>query len=398
MLLAAAGIYVLTVYFTTDVVNCLGLQAAEPAEALLANEAGSNKRMAKMHGVDVEVQEIIHSRMADGRHAGSTTTWNMDVTAHGIIAEPAMDTGKRREAASKRGSIGLEFSTPDSNVGSVMKYKDLKEVVIMEGGTIMLEFYHNLQHVSLKLTVEDSDRRDELLRNIERFSLGRPWVHGYDATAMGAVKHLTHTLGSKDASIMAKVLTIPEFFIDVLLKGTLFAVDVKDIKKEGRWPLCFAGAMFWLAIFSFLMLEIAEQIHYNIPALPDSFLGITVCAIGTSFPNAVASILMAQQNKPAAAIANALGSNVQNVFLAMALPWVIYSAQNNFEPISQNVAGITEGVFWMMGTLILVVFFVLWPATCTLTKCNGIVLVSVYAAYLVITSGETFGWWPPILK
>ena len=30
---------------------------------------------------------------------------------------------------------------------------------------------------------------------------------------------------------------------------------------------------------------------------------------------------MAQQNKPAAAIANALGSNVQNVFLAMALPW-----------------------------------------------------------------------------
>ena len=49
--------------------------------------------------------------------------------------------------------------------------------------------------------------------------------------------------------------------------------------------------------------------------------GITVCAIGTSFPNAVASVLMAQQNKPAAAIANALGSNVQNVFLAMALPW-----------------------------------------------------------------------------
>merc|ERR1719401_1035268 len=112
--------------------------------------------------------------------------------------------------------------------------------------------------------------------------------------------------------------------IDVLLKGTLWAVDVKDHTKQKRWPLCFLGAMCWLAVFSLAMILIADQIHYNIPSLPVSFLGITVCAIGTSFPNAVASIIMAKQNKPAAAIANALGSNVQNVFLAMALPWVIF--------------------------------------------------------------------------
>merc|ERR1719382_2182188 len=147
---------------------------------------------------------------------------------------------------------------------------------------------------------------------------------------MGAIKHFTHVLGSKHQTLFSKFSAIPEFMIDILLKTTLFAVDVKDIKKEGRWPLCFLGAMFWLAIFSWGMLEIAEQINYNIPALPNSFLGITVCAIGTSFPNAVASILMAQQNKPAAA--NALGSNVQNVFLAMAMPWVIYSCQTNFAP------------------------------------------------------------------
>merc|ERR1719277_1165574 len=141
--------------------------------------------------------------------------------------------------------------------------------------------------------------------------------------------------------------------------------------------------MFWLAVFSYCMLEIAEAINYNIPVLPQSFLGITVCAIGTSFPNAVASILMSQQNKPAAAIANALGSNVQNVFLAMALPWVIYCAQTDYKPINQNVAGITEGVFWMMGTLILVVVFVLMGA-CTLNKWNGVFLILLYVVYLVL--------------
>lgn len=84
-----------------------------------------------------------------------------------------------------------------------------------------------------------------------------------------------------------------------------------------------------------ISLSIIFYYHYylSFPFAPSIFLpwgncwlpygkGITVCAIGTSFPNAVASVLMAQQNKPAAAIANALGSNVQNVFLAMALPWV----------------------------------------------------------------------------
>ena len=43
--------------------------------------------------------------------------------------------------------------------------------------------------------------------------------------------------------------------------------------------LCFAGAMFWLAMFSCAMLEMANKIHENINAVPTAFLGITVCAL-----------------------------------------------------------------------------------------------------------------------
>merc|ERR1740139_725790 len=66
---------------------------------------------------------------------------------------------------------------------------------------------------------------------------------------------------------------------------------------------------------------------------------------------------MARQDKPAAAIANALGSNVQNVFLAMAMPWLIFMLTQGTKAIPQNVKGINEGVYWMMGTLILVLIF-----------------------------------------
>merc|ERR1719498_297835 len=186
------------------------------------------------------------------------------------------------------------------------------------------------------------------------------------------------------------VYGIPEFMIDSLLRSTLFFCDIKDVKKENRWPLCFCGAMCWLAFFSFCMLECANMIHAFIPAIPTSFLGITVCAVGTSFPNAVASVILSSQGKPGAAIANALGSNVQNVFLAMALPWVIYQTQHGGAPIPQDVAGIQEGVLWMVGTLVLLLILVLMPPICKITTVAGWILNAVYGVYVVVISGETF--------
>eukprot|EP00413_Alexandrium_margalefii_P040977 CAMPEP_0204602132 /NCGR_PEP_ID=MMETSP0661-20131031/56468_1 /ASSEMBLY_ACC=CAM_ASM_000606 /TAXON_ID=109239 /ORGANISM="Alexandrium margalefi, Strain AMGDE01CS-322" /LENGTH=442 /DNA_ID=CAMNT_0051613067 /DNA_START=55 /DNA_END=1383 /DNA_ORIENTATION=+ len=398
ILLGAAVVYVLAVYSTTDFVNAI--PALRPTESVVEEDASPSRSSVtgKMHGVTVEVEEIVHSRMADG-HKPAAAKWVMEPTEQGIYAE-TMGGGQQQEGpkGKKRASIGFQFDGQHAMLGPILNYNDLKEVVVMSEGVIELEFSHALQHVTLRVKATDMENRDELLKNITECSLGRPWVHGYDPTVKGAVKHLTHSWCSKEVGLFDKICAIPEFLVDVLLKSTLFFCDVKDIRREGRWPICFAGAMFWLAIFSWVMLEVAEQINYNIPALPNSFLGITVCAIGTSFPNAVASILMAQQNKPAAAIANALGSNVQNVFLAMALPWCIYSAQTNGKAIDQNVAGISEGVAWMMGTLIMVVLFALAPPMCALIKPYGFIMLVFYMVYLVLTSGETFGWWPPLMK
>merc|ERR1712039_80388 len=72
------------------------------------------------------------------------------------------------------------------------------------------------------------------------------------------------------------------------------------------------------------MVQVMGHISHNIALLSPMLLGVTVGAIGTSLPNCMGSVIMAQQGKSAAAIGNAFGSNVQNVFLAMAGPWIIY--------------------------------------------------------------------------
>lgn len=398
MLLFAAAIYVVAVYFTTDVVQavpCLQSSVVEVEDSEV--EAAPTKR-AKMHGVEVQIKELFHSRMADAC-SGPSEAFELEATGAGIYAQPIQDKAPNRKSVTG-GSIGFQFDNPEALLGPILKYKDLKEVQIMEHGVIQLEFFHRMLHVTLMVTINDISKTDDLLKGIEnnsaKYTNNKMYIHKYDASVFGAIGHLSHAM--RHGSFVEKILSVPEFIVDAMLRSTLWWCDVKHIQRQRRWPLCFIGAMFWLAMFSWAMLEVAEQIHANIPALPNSFLGITVCAIGTSFPNAVASIIMAQQAKPAAAIANALGSNVQNVFLAMALPWTIFCFTQGVTQIPQNVAGINEGVFWMMGTLILVLFFVMLPTTCTLTKCNGLILIAVYVIYLTQVSGETFHYWNPVIQ
>merc|ERR1712045_830664 len=110
------------------------------------------------------------------------------------------------------------------------------------------------------------------------------------------------------------------------------------------------------------------QISANIALLSPMLLGVTLGAIGTSLPNAMGSIIMSKQGKSAASIGNAFGSNVQNVFLAMAGPWIIYLSSGQMTPDGEEITtvamappkkgqSVSEGVTWMIGTLILVVVF-----------------------------------------
>lgn len=261
--------------------------------------------------------------------------------------------------------------------------------------------------ITLKVTAATNLDRQKLVDLIKKNSGSRTdgvlWFETYDASLSGAFKHFKHNI--KEPGAPAKIGAVFEILADILLKSTLAPVDVKDTKKQDRWLLCFVGAMCWLAIFSFLMLEVATQINICVPQLSMAFLGVTLCAVGTSFPNAIASVLMAKDGMSAAAIANALGSNVQNVFLAMALPWIIYMATPTsvanaisakpvpqWTPVPQEppVKGqsVVEGVEWMLGTLILVIVLAILPETCAFNKLMGRFLCFVYVIYLVWTSYE----------
>jgi len=404
VLLAAEFLFVICVYFTADV---MGLIYGKSEEVAPAEEDEQCKANTAIHGIAVKVRQEFCGRMAS--KGVKDEPMNLDPTAAGVYAaapEPPKEEKALPKGKPKRASVGFSFAQEGGLVGeNMMKYADLREVRVVAEGIFFMDFQTSaVETMILKVQVPGGiEKRNELLENIKIYSLGKAWVHDYDSGMGGAIGHFKHAM--VDSSWDIKMLACVELLADCMLKPTLSSVDVKDIKKESRWPLCFIGAMAWLATYSFLMLEVATQINIQIPQLSMAFLGVTLCAVGTSFPNAIASILMAKQDKSAAAIANALGSNVQNVFLAMAMPWIIFMAtpkwmsyyicvvpKEQWAPVPQEPPtkgqSVVEGVMWMCGTLGLVILMALLPEFCTFSKQYGYFLCVAYVVYLVWTSYE----------
>jgi len=154
------------------------------------------------------------------------------------------------------------------------------------------------------------------------------------------------------------------------------------------WPLTFLMSMVWLAFFSYWICVMADVVSWEF-GIPSSLLGLTLTAIGTSFPNCVASVIVARQGKCSMAIANALGSNIQNVFLALGIPW-FFCALAHDGHFPQDTAGITAGVVSMAGSLALFVVFISIGRS-SLGRVSAVSFLMGYLMFFVFTILAAYG-------
>jgi Ca2+/Na+ antiporter len=89
---------------------------------------------------------------------------------------------------------------------------------------------------------------------------------------------------------------------------------------------------------------------------------------------------MAKAGRADMAVANALGSNVQNVFLALAIPWIAKTWSSG-EPFEVAANGIMVGVAWMGGTE-LFVFFAALLGGFAFNKPVGFLCILLYLVYI----------------
>jgi len=162
--------------------------------------------------------------------------------------------------------------------------------------------------------------------------------------------------------------------------------DMDNPKLHDYYPLAFVMSMVWLAIFAFSVVKACDGIHNDF-GISDDILGFTVAAAGTSFPNVFSGMCVAKQGKTSMAVANALGANVQNVFLALAIPWTIQSFFIVGGPFPMEVDNLLPAVLECAITLAPVVIIYLLYG-CSMPRWSGGMFLLVYVVYVVFALGQ----------
>ena len=110
--------------------------------------------------------------------------------------------------------------------------------------------------------------------------------------------------------------------------------------------------------------------------LSQTFIGLTIVAVGTSLPELATSIVAALKKNPEMAIGNVIGSNLFNIFFVL-------GCSASITPL--HLSGITNfDLFTLVGSSILLWLFGLFFAKRTITRIEGSIMIHCYVAYTVV--------------
>ncbi|XP_038605858.1 sodium/potassium/calcium exchanger 5 [Tachyglossus aculeatus] len=124
---------------------------------------------------------------------------------------------------------------------------------------------------------------------------------------------------------------------------TLLFLTTPDCRRK-FWKKCFmltfVMSAAWISAFTYILVWMVTVTGETL-GVPDTVMGLTLLAAGTSIPDTVASVLVARQGKGNMALANIVGSNVFDV-LCLGLPWFIQTAfVLPGAPVQVNSSGLT---------------------------------------------------------
>merc|ERR1711992_446229 len=86
-------------------------------------------------------------------------------------------------------------------------------------------------------------------------------------------------------------------------------------------------SIIWIAIFSYFMVWWAS-LTGKVIGIPDTVMGLTFLAAGTSVPDLITSVLVAKQGKGDMAVSSSVGSNIFDVTVGLPFPWLLWTAVN----------------------------------------------------------------------
>ncbi|KAH8270707.1 hypothetical protein KR044_010019 [Drosophila immigrans] len=171
----------------------------------------------------------------------------------------------------------------------------------------------------------------------------------------------------------------------------LFRIAIPDCKKAKNnriFPLTFIMCIVWIGSLSYVVAWMITIIGDTLK-IPDSVMGITFLAAGTSVPEAVSSVIVAKRGHGSMGICNSIGSNTFDILLCLGVPWLIKAVFFPIQPgqnyVAINSAGLEYSAITLLSTLFLL-YLTFSMNKFKLDKKVGIACLVIYLVFMVFAS------------
>ena len=157
--------------------------------------------------------------------------------------------------------------------------------------------------------------------------------------------------------------------------------DCESDKWKDWYAVSFGMSIVWIGLICYGMVEFCILIGLMCD-ISSTVMGLTVLSAGTSVPDAISSIVVAQRGLGDMAISNALGSNVFDILLGLGFPYFL-SAIKEDQPVMMCVDDV--GVY--LACLVIVLFLVVGTFSAfkfALRPTMGIILICIYVLFFLM--------------
>ncbi|XP_052850454.1 sodium/potassium/calcium exchanger 3 isoform X1 [Drosophila gunungcola] len=165
----------------------------------------------------------------------------------------------------------------------------------------------------------------------------------------------------------------------------LFRIAIPDCKKAKNnkiFPLTFIMCIVWIGSLSYVVAWMITIIGDTLK-IPDSVMGITFLAAGTSVPEAVSSVIVAKRGHGSMGICNSIGSNTFDILLCLGVPWLIKAVFFPIKPGQNYVAINSHGLEYSAITLLSTLFLLYLTFSTNKFKLDKKVGTACLVMYLV---------------
>eukprot|EP00088_Acartia_fossae_P002718 TRINITY_DN11119_c0_g1_i2.p1 TRINITY_DN11119_c0_g1~~TRINITY_DN11119_c0_g1_i2.p1 ORF type:complete len:546 (+),score=143.29 TRINITY_DN11119_c0_g1_i2:88-1725(+) len=187
--------------------------------------------------------------------------------------------------------------------------------------------------------------------------------------------------GGPQGSIFSKIIWY--FTMPLMVPMWLTTPDPNNPSRQKFYALTFIVSILWIMVFSYLMVWWATVIG-NFAGIPDSVMGLTFLAAGTSVPDLITSVIVAKKGHGDMAVSSSIGSNIFDVCVGLPVPWLLYSLSQGGAPATVKAAGMGCNV-GMLFLMLILVFASIMAFKWKMTKIMGGIMLVLYAIFVAVS-------------